>query len=339
MGTTLVDVKHSNQLLWPPPLTITPQIVEGKILEGTSRKLRLSPDGNTDDIPDRDIRPGTLIETFDIYPSLIRFLKLIGYKENESLFTFPYDWRKDLSGSAEELGMKIQTWKSKFEKNTKFSIIAHSSGGLVAARYLSQQGSIKPIRVLITLGTPFKGSPKIFKLMMEGDKSIEGFDVASDSDDLKQVIRSFPSVYELLPVYPFIQYKNEYQGVFDIPKYSWPRSWQNNRVQMNLTNNYLEKAKNFHRAILEQFTDVVEINIITSTLSTITGFTAVNDNLDKFVEKSSLQGDGTVPSDSAARPKAYEVLYITDKTSHHEMPKSKEVQTLIGYLMWLFSSD
>jgi pimeloyl-ACP methyl ester carboxylesterase len=73
-------------------------------------------------------------------------------------------------------------------------------GGLVSLVYLAQSPDLSRIKSLTTLGTPFLGAASTFQLMVDG---WEYHNLAGMSKtESRELIASFPSVYELLPIYP-----------------------------------------------------------------------------------------------------------------------------------------
>src|SRR3989344_8668463 len=71
-----------------------------------------------------------------IYDNLIDTLLANGYVEDETLFKFPYDWRKSNVITAQLLADKIQEIKEICEC-VHVDLIAHSMGGLVASQYVA----------------------------------------------------------------------------------------------------------------------------------------------------------------------------------------------------------
>lgn len=69
-----------------------------------------------------------------IYSSLIEFLEQkLGYKEGESLFVFPYDWRRTNFSTAYRLAKYIESKVG----DRKYDLIAHSMGGIVTRLMLA----------------------------------------------------------------------------------------------------------------------------------------------------------------------------------------------------------
>ena len=73
-------------------------------------------------------------------------------------------------------------------------------------------GGWKHTRTLITLGTPHQGSLNAVDFLVNGMKK----GVGPIGLDLSPLLRSYPSVYQLLPIYPCIDGGNgEMQRVAD----------------------------------------------------------------------------------------------------------------------------
>ena len=183
-------------------------------LGGSLKALAL---GN--DSPDEvDIGDGVeatgLIRTPCILPRLIKadgyghtVSRLRDYFETEedpsggNFHEFPYDWRRDNRYSAKRLKSFVTTrlaaWRKQAGPDAKIVFIAHSMGGLVARYYLEVLEGWRDCKALITLGTPFRGSPQSLDFLANGYR-IGGI------IDLSTVMQSFTSVYQLLPTYPMV---------------------------------------------------------------------------------------------------------------------------------------
>jgi hypothetical protein len=119
---------------------------------------------------------------------------------------FPYDWRRDNRVAARKLARLVPIWLDQWKKasgnaDAKVVFIAHSMGGLVARYYLEYLEGWRYTRKLITFGTPYRGSLNALDFLSNGyRKTFAGFNVA----DLSTLMRSFTSVYQLLPRYPCV---------------------------------------------------------------------------------------------------------------------------------------
>src|SRR5918911_2721153 len=140
LGSRLVNRK-TGEVVWPSAFRSD---TEG-------RGLPVSPDlaANRDDLmPERIIETAKLARLAPevyVYNQLLDALRTYGgYRDgnwddpgadgdHDTLYVFPYDWRRDNVESARELVRRIETLKQKLNRpELRFNIIAHSMGGLVA---------------------------------------------------------------------------------------------------------------------------------------------------------------------------------------------------------------
>lgn len=83
---------------------------------------------------------------------------------------------------------------------TEVILVAHSMGGLVASSYLARSAANRnKTKKLITMGTPYLGSPKAVYVMETGKLFGNWFNDALFAGGLKTVAPNMPAVYELLP--------------------------------------------------------------------------------------------------------------------------------------------
>ena len=155
---------------------------------------------------------------FDTYDYLLTNLQNAGdYTLNETLFTFPYDWRQDNRLTAELLKNKINEIKQQTGAD-KVDIIAHSMGGLIARYYIESDLYQNDVDQIIFIGTPHRGAPKAY-LAWEGgylgtnfpidfikEKIINQIAKINKFDSLIDYIKNYPitSLQQLLPDYPYL---------------------------------------------------------------------------------------------------------------------------------------
>lgn len=168
-------------------------------------------------------------EAFEGYASLIEFLERAGgYQEYTGLpigncsepnslvqvpaplFVFPYDWRLANEVNADHLGELIDCIQQIYPE-TEVDIIAHSMGGLIARRYIIDHQANNHVETLITLGTPFWGTPDAIYRSLSGsfDLSLTSFITGTSLLTHEQAtafmtttqatLSTFPSVFQLLP--------------------------------------------------------------------------------------------------------------------------------------------
>lgn len=116
-------------------------------------------------------------------------------------FEFPYDWRRSNRHSAKRLEELIKRELAKWRNHThnpsaKAILIGHSMGGLIARYYIEKLNGFPNVRALITFGTPHRGAVDIIEYLANGYRKF-----GHKLNDLTAAMRSFPSVYQLLPRY------------------------------------------------------------------------------------------------------------------------------------------
>ena len=188
MGSELVS--PNGETLWPPSLS---DAIHG--MEAPERLL------------DEHVRPGDIVRShlvYNFYNKLIRPLEAWGYAEHADgpagkLVVWPYNWTQTIPKLAQALAEKIEELCTN-DPQSSVVLLSHSMGGLICTYALEcLDGHAhwrKRVRLLVTFGTPFRGSPEIVKnaIGMEGVASIPG-------DKCKELMgdHRFPSAYQLLP--------------------------------------------------------------------------------------------------------------------------------------------
>ncbi|MFB9984293.1 hypothetical protein ACFSQQ_02350 [Mesorhizobium kowhaii] len=128
-----------------------------------------------------------------------------GLVHGRNFFQFPYDWRRSNRVSARKLAERAHGWLSKWRTasgnaDARIVFIAHSMGGLVARYFIECLEGWKVTRCLVSIGTPFRGSGNAVSFLCNGFTMGPG-PLAFDGTE---ALRSFDSVYQLLPIYPFV---------------------------------------------------------------------------------------------------------------------------------------
>jgi pimeloyl-ACP methyl ester carboxylesterase len=155
-------------------------------------------------MPDIHLVPG--LWKIDGYTTIRRTLqRRLDLVEGENWFELPYDWRRDNRAAAHRLAELapgwLDTWRTRSgNRDAKLVLVAHSMGGLVSRYYLEVLGGWEQTRSLVTFGTPFRGSLNAVDFLANGfRRKIGPFGI-----DLSELLRSLPSVHQLLPIYPCI---------------------------------------------------------------------------------------------------------------------------------------
>jgi len=218
-----------------------------------------------------------------------------------NFFEFPYDWRRDNRVAARKMkkliDQRLPQWcEYTSNKDAKVIILAHSMGGLVARYCLEVLEEWKNCRALVTFGTPYRGSIDAVNFVANGyrQKFLE----------LTEVVRSFTSVYQLMPIYEMVKIGENYQRVAELQEIS------------NIDKQRAEQALAFHREIetaVEQHRKDVQYlqtgyKIIPfvgfrqdtfQSVEMVDGKLKASYQLPNGVDSSLGEGDGTVPRLSA----------------------------------------
>jgi pimeloyl-ACP methyl ester carboxylesterase len=164
-----VDAKHL-ALTVPPNLVFVPGIM-GSLLQSETKggvwwidgrtrhhidDLGLSPDGASDRNPDDQIVPGNVDTTYEAFLTATLARSDFGHR------TFPFDWRKLPTRSADLLAERIDDLHAN-NGNKPVNLVGHSMGGLMIRAALTEQGDrLWPkIGRIVFVGTPHFGAPAI----------------------------------------------------------------------------------------------------------------------------------------------------------------------------------
>jgi pimeloyl-ACP methyl ester carboxylesterase len=192
-GSKLCD--QADHIVWGDRASLTP---------GRISALRLPFDGAT---PGNGLHSCGLIEAVsiiplfwesNIYAPLLATLHNLGYGDSDILI-FDYDWRLSNFDNAKRLRDFID--QKVPDKSAQVDIVAHSMGGIVARIYVQTLGGDQRVDNMVLLGTPSRGSAKIFERLKEGFDDWPNA-LSGGLPEIQRTILSFPSTYELLPTYP-----------------------------------------------------------------------------------------------------------------------------------------
>jgi pimeloyl-ACP methyl ester carboxylesterase len=132
------------------------------------------------------------------YDNILATFKRLGYRDQETLFVFPYDWRLSNFDTAQALRDFIASTPQLRDK--EFDIVAHSMGGIVTRIYLQRFKASTKVRKVVYLGTPFGGAMNALGTLSAGWGTFANR-IAGGLPAIRRTTLSFPSFYELFPRY------------------------------------------------------------------------------------------------------------------------------------------
>ena len=180
-------------------------------------KLKLQKDGVS------DVGAERLVERADVediaYSEIINYLRSKGYR----VYIFGYDWRKSNVESAKKLAELITSLTNKLNTSS-FNFLTHSMGGLVLSAYIKSLNVAERNKIInkaIFTVPPFLGSIEASFNLTIGKSRL-----FNSSDDFRKVSRTFPSIYELLPVYNDTYEFENAETETHFNKYDFSTYWQ-----------------------------------------------------------------------------------------------------------------
>ncbi len=232
---------------------------------------------------------------------------------------FPYDWRRSNlynSRKLEELiDERLPLWREHSgAEDAKVIIIAHSMGGIISRHCLEVRNNWSKCKALFTLGSPHRGSLNTLKIVANG-KKILGI-------DLTEAARSFPPLYEMLPIYPAVFAGAEAQRIDEIDNFpnitrekaekslEFLRSINDAAAQNQTDNDYLRNGYKMIPIVgtYQQTHQTAEIDA--------NGIVTVSRKPPTGMEAGLVHGDGTVPFVSAIPAVAagdFRDIYVAEK--------------------------
>jgi triacylglycerol esterase/lipase EstA (alpha/beta hydrolase family) len=293
----------------------------------------------------------------NIYGDIMASLKLNTPRSIDIEF-FPYDWRIDNSITANELEKFIN-------KNgyNKVIIVAHSMGGLIASKYIAKSDKNKnKIVKLITIGTPFLGTPKSLYIFEEGKLFDNLITDWATSEAIKSIAPNLSSLYQLLPTSKYFSLNNTYYVKKHVEGDGWPggqdlqetdlknyvetknilsqREWALTATKK--PKKFFEDSEKFHDSLFIKDEHVVKsvdsyfiIGYNKETIIRVTEKYNKDGGFKKLLDtKKSKAGDGTVPIISAniGYTVSSDKTYYIDE-SHAQLPTNKYVIELISNII------
>lgn len=281
------------------------------------------------------------------YDDLIRILTESGY----SVFPCPFDWRRSLESEGERPGPILAELDEcvrlaqRGNPNQQVDIIAHSTGGLVARRFvLSNPNRAAKVNTIVSLGTPYLGTVVPFVLLRYGDTLIGPLDLVLTNERIIEAAPNWPAIYQLLPSHSSFDVLKGYFKKRELGKPSYADYSIYPLMRQFLSDNYtgdlVTLAHTFHSGAMDDWrNDGLAVNYYVFAGEKIGTPRWIREWYDarRGVQQSSLlrhavvytaTGDGTVPLESArllGGTRAGDAKICTYKVKHEDLPKNDTV--------------
>jgi pSer/pThr/pTyr-binding forkhead associated (FHA) protein len=151
------------------------------------------------------LEPRGIVDELVIVPNFIKvdqynrlgdyFIDELEFRRGVDFFEFAYDWRQDVRISAAQLGELVENLNT----GQPVIVIGHSLGTLVARYYIECLGGDRHVERTILMGGPHKGVVKALVSVLVAPQLVP-FGIMGER--LREVLMTFPSAYQILPVYP-----------------------------------------------------------------------------------------------------------------------------------------
>lgn len=306
MGSDLTSIRGLTSLIWINPLMF---------LQGNARYLGLTADNTQDAFPEVEIVPVGLAKLYYIRMEL-------ALNHSAELFEFPYDWRRPVVYNADVLHNCLERWAG--DSDRKFTLVAHSMGGLVSRAYMARypDAAEKRVRRLVMLGTPNYGATNAVMTLLTGNDLMQNVNGLNKANDMVNVVRALPGVYNLLPA-PQEYFPSSHPYPVDFPLYE-ADAWHTPGIQQAL----LDNTVSLYHALATSDPQVPMTMIAGCNLDTLVGLSYIfgDQGATKItptrVSTGDNSGDATVPLWSSLM-KNIDVFYIQEK--HGNLPANGKV--------------
>ena len=151
------------------------------------------------------LEPRGILDQVIIVPNLIKIdqynrlgdylVEDLGYQRGVDFFEFAYDWRQDVRVSARQLAEFIDSLPAR----EPVTLMGHSLGTMVSRYYVERLNGHRRVEQVVLMGGPHQGVVKALTSLLVAPELLP-FGLMGER--MRQVIMTFPSSYQIIPVYP-----------------------------------------------------------------------------------------------------------------------------------------
>ena len=228
------------------------------------------------------------------------------YGDEYQVLFFPYDWRLNNNAAAQKLAEATDDYD-------ELILVAHSMGGLVASKFCTIAENRNKVDKLITLGTPYTGTPELIYVAETGDFNVWASLAAFGNGTIKDLVKNFHCTYQLAPT---TRYQNNYgtyikRGLLtyagaDARSFYAKRPWATiDGTSTGTTKTMFSSATSFHNNLIASGTHIANSSLVDTYkivgegIDTKSLIVYSSDGIYENFEANN-SGDGTVPRYSAS---------------------------------------
>jgi pSer/pThr/pTyr-binding forkhead associated (FHA) protein len=243
------------------------------------------------------LEPRGIVDQVIIVPNLIKIdqynrlgdylVEDLGYQRGVDFHEFAYDWRQDVRVSARLLGQFIES----LPDQEPVTLLGHSLGTMVSRYYIERLGGDRRVAQVVLMGGPHFGVVKALTSLLVAPELLP-FGLMGER--MRQVISTFPSSYQIIPVYPCAVDQNGREINF-LEDESWVEE-----AHLPL----LRGGRQF-RAELASKPKIPAVSVFGYGLKTTSSISLVRDEGGKFADftyRSEPSGDNTILEKSTILP-------------------------------------
>jgi len=338
------------KVIFLPGLGCSKLYVNGNYLvptiEGGIMNLKLDSVGN--DMAGNLVEAKSILlnisDKIPVYGPLVNFFEKRGFafhnandsiKNGNTLYAFPYDFRKDIGIASNALERFVITIKEESKTNDVI-IISHSMGNLVALDCILKPSSHGLVSKLVCIAPPFDGVPQVYASLNYGTEFPlpKTSPIGLDPKEFQALVVNWQGLYQL---FPFNFYDDASRGFY---------SKQNKTLSLretyekseSLNQAMVSRAKSWKEDLIHKWeeSDFKDIHLISGEIPENKTICHINENISSGttnVSYGTCIGDGTIPKsscekishDSNLRPIIHKYSYKGIDAEHNALTRNTQI--------------
>ena len=177
---------------------------------------------------------------FHMYQNLIDTFVANGYNLNQTLYVFPYDWRDSNTDNAQALSTFVEGVKTTCGCS-QVDLVTHGAGGLIATKYINDNGALSSVNNVALLGVPFGGAATAYLAWEAGQIQFGN----AIQNGLAQVLLTqeakdagFTNAFSYIQTTPVASFKDLLPATSYISGKTYPTGYPTNSFLENLQANF-----------------------------------------------------------------------------------------------------